>query len=641
MRPRLLLIVLLALVCSLTRAQVAPDGFYYERYITLMHVHDDNSYTVREIMQPYFLEPSHGLYRSIPTSIWIKRDTTEAQDFSGSQMHHYPVDVTVDWCNLDYLTEEVDGVKDIRIGSADRYLSGEQSITLDYTLQLPDDRTPQSDLFFHSVIGTGNPCTIRRIGFRIFFDTPLPPESLQRIIVYKGPEGSTDDYSRQVLTECTPDSITGWIDELAPYEGVSVFIPLPEGYFDAPQPPYGFWAKVLAVLSCLVLTVVLLREFASSDSVTRVVTFYPPEEISSADVGTLYDCSADDEDLISLLPWFANFGYLRIFQADDGRLMLQRLKDLPDDAPLHQRLIFEALFPAGAELFDTTAQTSVQFGRTWLKARDQILKDNSPHFDQFNYKTFFWLLLGLLLGAMAFAYADTTPDASFMGAFVFVCFAVEAIVIALFCGGFYRKQKGCMLTLSGLFVVLFAASWPYFLRADDFYIPKLYLEAILILSFVASLFTRRLYSMTAFRRERMGQILGLEEFIRTADVDRLKALLTADGRYFYKVLPYAIVFGLADRWAAQFAQLTIPPSDAFTASADNIQRLAHFTDNNNIRHGIEAEKQRQAKAAEQARAHAARTRASSGSSYHSSHTHSSGGRGYSGGGSGGGGSRRW
>lgn len=639
MKRYLTLVMLSALSC-IAIAQQAPDGFYYQKYFSYITVHEDNSYDIREVMEPFFTEPRHGLYRTIPTSIWIKRDVSEAQDRSDTLMCHYNTDVDIDYCSANYLVESAEGVKDIRIGSADQWLEGNARFVLDYKMQLPEDRVPQADLFFHSVIGTGNPCTIEKAAFRIYFDKPLSQESMDRIAVYKGREGDTINYARQVLIECTPDSLTGWVENLEPYEGLSVYVPMPEGYFSAPESSYVFWAKLWSVLSCALLIYVIYREVIRSNHVTKVLTFYPPKEVSSAEVGTLFDCSADDCDLISLIPWFANFGYISISKTKGGSLVLRKLKELPDDAPKHQLLIFEALFPNGSTEFFTSHQTSTKFGKAWLKAKDTLNEENSKHFDEFEYGMFFILLLGLLFGAIAIGLGDADPDAGVTGLVTLVCYTVEAIVMSMFAGN-VSNNKGCFMALLSLFVVLFAFSGPMVMITKDLYINHYYIDAVMILGFVASLFTHRLYYMTEYRRKRMGEILGLQEFIRTADIDRLKLLLTDDGQYFYKVLPYAIAFGLADRWAKQFENLTIQPTEHITASISDLNYVSHFMDHDNIRHGVTAEKKRVAEAAERARAAAARSRASSGSSYSSSRSYSSGGGGYSGGGSGGGGSRSW
>jgi uncharacterized membrane protein len=55
------------------------------------------------------------------------------------------------------------------------------------------------------------------------------------------------------------------------------------------------------------------------------------------------------------------------------------------------------------------------------------------------------------------------------------------------------------------------------------------------------------------------QIAGLEEYIRRAEVDDIKE---QDRRgIFERLLPYAIIFGLSDRWAKKFADLYAQPPD--------------------------------------------------------------------------------
>lgn len=51
----------------------------------------------------------------------------------------------------------------------------------------------------------------------------------------------------------------------------------------------------------------------------------------------------------------------------------------------------------------------------------------------------------------------------------------------------------------------------------------------------------------------LKRTLGFREFIRTAEADRMR--FAEDEHLFERYLPYAVVFGAVDRWAATFAQL--------------------------------------------------------------------------------------
>ncbi|MBK7885679.1 MAG: DUF2207 domain-containing protein [Chitinophagaceae bacterium] len=70
------------------------------------------------------------------------------------------------------------------------------------------------------------------------------------------------------------------------------------------------------------------------------------------------------------------------------------------------------------------------------------------------------------------------------------------------------------------------------------------------------------------------KLAGFKEFIKLVEKDKLEELLKQDENYFDKVLPYAIVFGVADKWKDKLEGLHIRPPEwykgdhtTFTASS--------------------------------------------------------------------------
>jgi uncharacterized membrane protein len=68
------------------------------------------------------------------------------------------------------------------------------------------------------------------------------------------------------------------------------------------------------------------------------------------------------------------------------------------------------------------------------------------------------------------------------------------------------------------------------------------------------------------------RILGLEEFIKTAETDRVK--FYEKENIFEKILPYAIAFGIADRWAKACEGLYKTQPNWYQSSDPNM--LHHF-----------------------------------------------------------------
>ncbi|GAI24579.1 unnamed protein product [marine sediment metagenome] len=63
------------------------------------------------------------------------------------------------------------------------------------------------------------------------------------------------------------------------------------------------------------------------------------------------------------------------------------------------------------------------------------------------------------------------------------------------------------------------------------------------------------------------ELLGLKEFINRAEKDRLERLSKEDPTVFDRVLPYAMVMGVADEWAEAFKDLYREPPGWYECSA--------------------------------------------------------------------------
>ena len=114
--------------------------------------------------------------------------------------------------------------------------------------------------------------------------------------------------------------------------------------------------------------------------------------------------------------------------------------------------------------------------------------------------------------------------------------------------------------------------------------------------------------------------------MKTVEKDRLREFLKQDEHYFDKVLPYAIVFDVADTWKDKLKGLDVPPPAWYTAGyAYGNFNTMHFMDS--LDHSMNAMSQSFYSAPSGG--------SGSGGSF------SSGGGGFSGGGFGGGGGGSW
>ena len=92
-----------------------------------------------------------------------------------------------------------------------------------------------------------------------------------------------------------------------------------------------------------------------------------------------------------------------------------------------------------------------------------------------------------------------------------------------------------------------------------------YLISLVVAEFCTVMMEKR----TKQSAETLGKVLGLRQFIESAELDRINQLVEQDPAYFFNVLPYAYVMGLTDKWAKNFEKITIVQPDWYVGYEDS------------------------------------------------------------------------
>jgi uncharacterized membrane protein YgcG len=83
--------------------------------------------------------------------------------------------------------------------------------------------------------------------------------------------------------------------------------------------------------------------------------------------------------------------------------------------------------------------------------------------------------------------------------------------------------------------------------------------AAVLSSFITTFFASIMSKRTPYGDKILEKVLGFREFIKEAEKDKLEMMFASRPSYFYDILPYALVFGLSDRWARHFEGLAVEP----------------------------------------------------------------------------------
>jgi len=576
---KLITLLLLILIGLHTKAE--DTGLEYEYFGVSASIDANNTWHVTESQYVNFTTPHHGVYRFLPTSFYARLNRADDGQPQDTPSKEYLVDVDfVEGEGAEVCTYEEDDNLVIRFGSENSTLTGQHEYYYSYTYAYPTDRIKARDFIFHTLKPANMKEAVAAFGFELTFAKPLPDDIAQRLKFYTGQLGDG-----RVLTDVeelivTPNRIEGYIYNLEPGEAVTVYAELPEGYWEgleevSPIPSFIFAYAALALAILLIIIELTIRRPKS----LRTIEFYPPDGVTPSEVGKIIDDSTDNIDLTALVPWLAERGYLNIKELkEDGKKktdieLIRTNKMLPKDAPAYQHSILKMLFPKG-----NTNQLMSQLGKHPEKV-DAAKKALDNHFTgerklrEINAWHVIVALLLVLCSTMALGLNSSVCSWDW-GNWIYV-FATWPchFVFALFLRNAYSakdafRSRGKLVTVFVLRALVFVFNsllmMILFEKSDDNFLPNELLIAIMLLCYLVTELSGRLERDTEYRAQMKGRLLGFKDFIATAEKDKLEMLNHEDPSYFYKVLPYAMVFELTNKWVKQFKDIEIKEVDWYT-----------------------------------------------------------------------------
>lgn len=324
----------------------------------------------------------------------------------------------------------------------------------------------------------------------------------------------------------------------------------------------------LRVLSfALVVAAVFLSGIAGKrNKVARSAVFEAPENMTPADVGYVLDGETKDKDIAALLLYWADRGHLEIHQQEQKNVLFQKIKDLPETANDYEKALFGKLFVLGdsisikgmGEEFADTVRSAKRFIKTKFNyEKNRVFTKKSVAFE---YLTGALAAVPLALTMSLGIYYATMDGflSLFPGPMVWVIGFIAAMLVCDARDNWnaskeshrYVKLAAGLLMIAGLFVLV------TFMCYDIFgWFPLVPAVSMVIMALLAPGMRRR----TKQGAEWTGHILGLKNYIQTADAGKLEELVKEDPAYFYHMLPYAYVLGTADTWAKQFERIDMEP----------------------------------------------------------------------------------
>ena len=525
MRALLSLAGALWLVAGAAAPARADEGWVITSFHSDIQIAHDSRLTITEDIKVDFgSQQKHGIFRTIP--LRYRYDDTR------DRYYEITVDSVTDGSrSVPYDTSVESDNEVIKIGDPNRLVSGAQRYVIKYEIVGAMNRFSDHDELFWNVDGALWPVPKREVSATVF----LPPNSFQKADCFEGPSGSTERCAVSSDPRAVEYTST---HQLGSGEQMSIVVGLVKGAVDVPAPllegrrrqfpqdafelnPLTAGLSLLVLLAGIGLVVrywllhgrdrAYLTRYYTTPTVDTaeqpeplfqhepvVVEFGPPENLRPAELGVVLDESADTKDVTATIVDLAVRGFLTI-------------TDIPESFGRHDWLLTKKpQATTGLQPYEQTLLDGLFAGREQVKISELKGKFQAS-----------------LQSAERQIYADAMGHRFFVARPDIVRAAAIGLGVVVAVGG------GVLTYLLG---ITFGGG--------------LIGVAVILVGLVLLGFHRAMASRTAAGRAVMQKTLGFRLYMSTAE--RYRQQFAEKAEIFTQLLPYAIVFGVVERWAKAF-----------------------------------------------------------------------------------------
>lgn len=547
-------------ISFLPRNVQAAEDFYINSLDIKMNVYEDGLLSITETYDLYFQSPRRGFYRTIPSSYKM---TWDVDGKTVTKNYFFPIRNINCYETESKIKTSKKGTV-IRLGDPDRVVKGSQKYTISYDVQTRDLGLDGMQMLYWNLIGDGFDTYIKNLTFTI--DMPKSFDTSQ-VFTYTGSYGSTNS---DIEISVEGNTIVGKnLKRINSNEAVTLKVNVDKDYFTFPSTQNHFIA--ILILSCciLVFAIICYWKYGRDDEVFVSVEFSAPDGLSSAEIGYIIDGMADDKDVFSLIIDWARRGYIIIHEEKEA-LSLEKIRDLDDSCPYHERSFFTCIFDKGNIVTEQDLQSmNIKMGLGSAKGNIQkyFRNDQRRIFTKISNSLQILMVPFMILPTILFtldanyAYYEmlTFTTTELISNIIFIITAILWVIL-------YRKrhvitkktfmisQIVCILVSSiCILVTVFCLNRMY----NSLFLSIAYGIITILLLYIMLHMQKR----TQQGNRWLGQILGLKEFIETCEKEKLEMLVKETPSAFFDILPYAYVLGVSEVWANKFEKIAMQCPD--------------------------------------------------------------------------------
>lgn len=545
MKKVIKLIALLTILLSFFSFVAAKEVYTINNHDYKAIVNQDGTIDIIETITVSFNEKRHGIIISLPTTY---QKNWQIEDQTVFRQYYFPITNVKVLSNQKNKVEYLDNSVRIIFGDQDIYSNKQEVYMYRYRLVTRDLNLDGLQMVFLNIVTSGWDATHENCDFSIQFPKDFSDDNIQTVF---------PDDNGELIVNHQNNTITGHYNGIiAQDEGISILVDLGHDYFQFPD--FNMLARnICLAIIILVLTSFVVYLFVGKDEKIKAENKVElSDDLDSSLVGLLIDEQMNEKDLLSLILYWANKGYIKITDLIDD-VQFEKIKQLEEDKYRYQRLLFKTLFSKGKtvklsqiknQLANTIESIIEEVNLNYLRSKDKLSTNSSIIMQYIMIFTSF-LITGSFVCLLYYEYFFLLKNTMLI---MLIEFAVITIISYLF-SLLYRKRLQLRIVKQiicyvVLLLLLIANQFFVYYLLKQVSIDYYYFVAVFILqiSFITIMMVMRKRNKSY--NELFQKIINIREVIINGNINR------ENDKLIEELLPYSFALGLSNQLMASFQQ---------------------------------------------------------------------------------------
>ncbi len=330
---------------------------------------------------------------------------------------------------------------------------------------------------------------------------------------------------------------------------------------------------VIPLVSVLILAVTaVLSCIKKEKQLVPTIEFYPPDGLNPAEVGYIIDNVVNNEDITSLIFYWASHGQETIEFYEKNKFKLNFVSELDDIHRSYEKAMFASLWRYGQDGYVLSSQLEEKFYPAIHKATagvKKIYSSNRALIDEkANSQSILFGGAAAIVPAVLYIIASAVYRFSFETNLILNIVSAAVLIGTLILLRKNREKKyiggKSNVWLGILAVVLTIVGVAASLAVVGGNINAFSWLITAVSSAAAVLVSPKIVKRTDAGTYLLGRCIGFKQFLETAERERLEMLLEQTPDYYYNILPYAQVLGVSKIWEEKFKDLVVQPPTWYT-----------------------------------------------------------------------------